>query len=272
MIRTLVLVAVVGAVTSIVCITGAVMIGGPDAIFRSAWSWTWPGHGRHFGGWRRVQMDAGPTVQRAYPWRDGTQLEVNAPASIEYVQAPGPAKLTISAPSDELDALDVRDGRIGFRDAAAHSGELQVRLQAPAVNRFTLNGAGKLDIRGYRQDRLDLAISGDAAVTAEGEARAVSLNLSGAGEADLGKVKAARAELDISGAGQVTAAPTQSARVRISGLGDVNLLTRPPELETHIDGAGRVRLPDGPDRGGPDRSGGAGPGGADPDAGPERAT
>jgi hypothetical protein len=264
MIRTLALVALVGAVTSVVCISAAVMIGGPDALARSAWSWDWDGADHGFGVWRHPHVDQGPAVERAFPWGDATQLEVNAPASIEFVQAAGPAKLSISAPAGELDALEVRDGTITLKDAPMHAGEIHVRLQAPSVSKFTLNGAGKLDIRGYRQDQLDLNIAGHAAVTAQGEARAVNLDLSGAGEADLGKVKTDRADLDISGAGQVTAAPSQWARVRIAGVGDVTLLTRPQQLETHIDSAGRIHLPDGP--------GQAGSGDDNPEAGPERQT
>ena len=60
---------------------------------------------------------------------------------------------------------------------------------------------------------------------------------------DLSELKAARADIDISGAGSATVGPTDSARVQISGMGDVNLLTRPKQLETHVSGAGRIRQP-----------------------------
>ena len=254
MIRALVLVALVGFVTSVICISAAVTLGGPQALFHDTHVWGWR-MGRHMGSWD-VTIDDGPKTQRDFAWTNSDRLEVNAPADIDYVQAPGPAKLVISGPADELDAVEVKDGRISLKEPGAHFGGLHISLQAPAVTHFALNGAGRLDIKGYRQDALDVEVAGHATVEAEGEAKTLNLAISGAGEADLGKVKAQGADLDISGAGQVTAAPTQWARVRIAGVGDVNLLTRPPKLETHIAGAGRVHQPGAPDRGADEGDGG----------------
>ena len=244
MIRALVIVAVAGFLMSAACITAAVAIGGPDAIARSAWSWDWGddwGHGpHHFGVWRQETHD-GAKVQRDFPW-SGDRLAVNAPAQIDYVQASGPAKLTISGSREALDRVRVEDGRITLSGPYRWS-ELHVALTAPNVTRFELNGANRLDITGYKQDQLVLGASGHAEIRAQGEAKSVSLNVSGAGEADLSDLKTARADVDISGAGSATVGPTDAARVQISGMGDVQLLTRPRRLETHVSGAGRIRQP-----------------------------
>lgn len=245
MIRALAIVAVAGFLMSVACITAAVAIGGPDAVARSAWSWDWGddwGHGpHHFGVWRHEAREAGPSVQRDFPW-SGDRLEVNAPAEIDYVQAAGPAKLTISGPRQALDRVRVAGGQITVSGPFPWS-ELHVTLTAPNVNRFVLNGANRLNITGYKQDQLVLGASGHAEIRAQGETKAVSLNVSGAGDADLSDLKTARADVDISGAGSATVGPTEAARVQISGMGDVNLLTRPRQLETHVSGAGRIRQP-----------------------------
>jgi hypothetical protein len=250
MIRALVIVAVAGFLTSVACITAAIAIGGPDAIARSAWSWDWSedwgehrGWGpHHFGFWRREAREAGPQANRDFPW-SGDRLEVNAPAQIDYVQASGPAKLTISGPRAALDRVRVEAGRISLLPGPGGWNELHVTLSAPDVSRFELNGADRLNITGYNQDKLALSASGHAEIRAAGQAHSVTLSLSGAGAADLAELKTARADIDISGAGAATVAPTDWARVQISGMGDVNLLTRPKQLESHVSGAGRVRLP-----------------------------
>jgi len=244
MIRALVIVAVAGFLTSVVCITAAIAIGGPDAVARSAWSWDWSdnwGHGpHHFGVWR--EEAAGPRVQRDFPW-SGDRLEVNAPARIDYVQAPGPAKLTISGSREMLDQVRVDAGQITLASGLPRWSELRITLTAPNVTRFQLNGANRLNITGYKQDQLILGATGHADIRAQGETRSVKLDVSGAGEADLSDLKTARADIDISGAGSATVAPSDWARVAISGMGDVNLLTRPKSLETHVSGAGRIRQP-----------------------------
>lgn len=244
MIRALVIVAVAGFLTSVACITAAIAIGGPDAVARSAWSWNWSddwSHGPHrFGVWR--EEASGPKVQRDFPW-SGERLEVDAPAQIDYVQAPGPAKLTISGSREMLDQVRVNAGQIILAPGLPRWSELHVTLTAPNVTRFELNGENRLNITGYRQDQLVLSATGHADIRARGEARSVKLDVSGAGEADLSDLKTARADIDISGAGSATVGPSDWARVAISGMGDVNLLTRPKSLETHVSGAGRIRQP-----------------------------
>jgi hypothetical protein len=136
----------------------------------------------------------------------------------------------------------VENGRISLVDGARWA-SLHVTLTAPKVTSFELNGANRLKISGYKQDELSLSASGHAEIEAVGETKTVKLDVSGAGEADLGELKTAGAEVAISGAGAATLRPTDWARVDISGMGAVDLLTRPKQLETHVSGAGRIQQP-----------------------------
>ncbi len=244
MIRALVIVAVAGFITSVICLSAAIAIGGPEALARGAWSWDWEGWdgGPHFGMWRHMHEVSGPQTSRDFPW-SGDRLEIDAPAEVTYVQAPGPAKLTIRGPAALVARIEVDGGRIAGGDGPMGWQMLHITLTAPAVTRFELRGADRLRITGYKQDQLSLTVTGHGDVAAQGETKSVKLNLSGAGDADLGELKTAGADIDISGAGAATVGPSEWARVRISGVGDVNLLTRPPRLETHIAGAGAVRQP-----------------------------
>ncbi|CAN7225056.1 DUF2807 domain-containing protein [Phenylobacterium sp. LjRoot225] len=241
MIRALVIIAVGGFLMSLACISAAVAIGGPEAIARSAWSWDWDWKDRSHG-WRHMREASGPQTQRDFPWGGGDRLEVNAPATIDYVQAAGPAKLTIKGPAAALDRVRVEGGRISLTGAMRWS-DLQITLTAPDVTRFELNGANSLNITGYKHDQLTLSASGHAEIRAQGETKSVKLSVSGAGDADLAQLKTAGADIDISGAGAATVGPTDWARVEISGMGDVNLLTRPKTLESHVSGAGHIRQP-----------------------------
>jgi len=243
MVRALVIIIVAGFITSVACISAAVAIGGPEAMARGVWIWNWRGDGDGPHAWRYPSRDAGPQSQRDFPW-SGARLEVNAPAEIDYVQAAGPAKLTIRAPADTLNQVQVRDGRITLAHPARRWAKLHITLTAPDVTRFELNGADELTISGYKQDELTLVANGHAEIRAQGEAKTVRVSVSGHGDADLADLKTVGADIDISGAGEATAGPTEWARVQISGLGEVDLLTRPKRLETQIAGAGRVRQPE----------------------------
>lgn len=245
MIRALVIVAVAGFLMAVGCISAAVAIGGPEAIARSGWSWTFDDHPRRFGVWRHEVR--GPQSEREFPWSGARALRVDVPAEIEYVQAPGPAKLTIRGPAAVLDRVRVEGGRIFLASPGRRWASLHIRLSAPDVSRFELSGANQLDITGYKQDELVLSVSGQGQIEAQGETRSVRLSVSGAGDADLSDLKTQRAEVAISGAGQATVGPTEWARVDISGLGDVELVHRPKQLETNVTGAGHVRQPEAED-------------------------
>lgn len=247
MIRVLVMIAVTGFLLSVVTLSTAVAIGGPDLLSRGAWNWgRWSTdgdfslnghHWNHDGDWAA----SGPQTSREIAWTGGDTLDIDIPADVQFSQAPGPGKLTISGPKSLVDAVELDGGRLTFRNHShLRSGDLTIVMTAPAVTRFEIEGSGKLDIAGYRQDKLNVEVSGDGDVTVAGEAKAVSLNISGSGSADLGAVKAQDADVEIDGSGDATLAPTQSAKIDVSGSGDVTLLTRPPRLESNISGSGTV--------------------------------
>jgi hypothetical protein len=173
MIRALVIIAVAGFLMSVGCISAAIAIGGPDAIARSAWSWNWdwddgPHHWRHMSS-RPSSSPSGPQSQRDFAF-SGDRLEINAPAEVDYVQAPGPAKLTIRGSKSALDRVKVEGGRITLAGAAPFGNELHITLTAPDVTRFELNGADRLNIKGYKQDQLTRRRNRGARRDQDGEA------------------------------------------------------------------------------------------------------
>lgn len=244
MIRVLAMIAVAGFVLSVGSLMVAAAVMGPDAVHRFGWTWSdGPPWGR-WGDWGdHDRWDRGPTVSRTFTWSGGETLSVEAPAEIRYVQQAGAPSLTISGPASALDRVTVEDGAIRLRGPYWRHGKLSIALTAPNVSRFDISSADKLRIEGYDQARLSLDISGAGEVTASGKTGAIDLDISGAGDADLGGLAAREADVEISGAAQATVAPTERARLAISGMGVINLLTHPPDLTTDISGAGKVNQP-----------------------------
>jgi hypothetical protein len=250
MIRVLVMIAITGFLVSVVTLSVAVGIGGPEAITRGAWAWGPHNHwafsedwnDRHWG-WDDDDRHSGPQASRELTWSGGDTLDIAAPADVRYTQADGPAKVTVSGPRRLVDAVELRNGRLELTNNSGwrrHGGGLTVVISAPGVKRFSLEGSGKLDIDGYRQDSLKLDLSGDSDVTVKGDAKTLDLKISGSADADLGDLKLQSADVDISGSGDATLAPTEAANLRISGAGDVTLLTRPKKLESDVSGSGSV--------------------------------
>lgn len=245
MIRVLSMIALAGFFLSVVCISVAVSLAGPEAIASGAWGWD-------KNGWvaKHVQMhddfswdnDSGAEAERRMVWTGGERLDVDVPADVTYTQGPD-SKMTISGPKDALDHLLVQDGRISVASGHLHGGDLTISLTAPSVTRFGLSGSGKLDIEGYKADELALDVSGNGDVTAKGQAKRVKLTISGSGDADLDGLAHDEASVDISGSGNAHLAPKSKAQITISGSGDVTLGSHPAQLTTEVTGSGHIEQP-----------------------------
>jgi len=247
MVRVLVMIAAAGFFVSLVTVSIAVAIGGPAVLEDAAWH-GWSPHWSHHGDWEGVGWDdhwdrrgGGAETTRELAWTGGDTLNVEIPADVEYTQGPT-AKVVVTGPEREVQELEIDDGRLTWRHDHHHMhfGDIRVAMTAPSVTRFEISGSGKLSVAGYKQDKLDLRISGDGDVNASGETGALDLSVSGSGDADLGGLKAKSADVDIAGSGEAKVAPSDSAKIDISGSGDVTLLTHPPRLETSISGSGSL--------------------------------
>ncbi len=244
MIRTLILVTVVGLFLSIGSMVAAVgFAGGPTGIhtllqklnFKKTFSWTYTTTDDN-----RTTPVTGPVVSRNFNWTASDRLEVNDVAEITYIQGPV-AKLTIEAPKSVLDRIEIEDGTISRDDHYDWDGKLKVTLTAPNVHRFELGGVQSLTLRQFDQQDLEINLSGTGSVTGTGKVKALSLDISGAGSADLSGMQMDEAEVSLSGAGSAKLGPRSSADIAISGIGGVELTRKPTSLSTSISGLGQVK-------------------------------
>jgi hypothetical protein len=250
MIRVLAMIAVAGFLLSAVCLSVAVGIAGPEFISRGVWSWhgplnhfRWGNDGHHGFNLGYDLSDDGPQATREIAWT-GETLDVEMPAEVRFTQAEGPAKLIARGPKSALDHLVVEGGHLHFDRTMNDVGDVTIELTAPKVTHFGLSGSGKLDIADYRQDTLDLRISGDAEITAKGSAKTVKLDISGSGNANLSDLAADGADVKITGSGQTRVGPKTWAKLDISGSGDVTLIGRPARVESHVSGSGSIQQDD----------------------------
>jgi len=252
MIRVLFMIAIAGFVLSVGSLAAAVAIGGPEAIARGGWilgskhwdadwDWDWDDHDHNRDG-RRRSADFGPQGTRTLAWSGADSLDIDLAADVRYVQQAGPASVVVTGPKRAVDEVIVRGDSIRYDHHGAHwRPKLTIVVRAPDISKFDISGANSLTIENYRQKSLGLHVSGVAEVTAAGEVDEVEVDMSGKGEVDLAELKTKGADVDISGAAEATVAPTEWARLDISGAADVRLLTNPARLETDVSGAGRIR-------------------------------
>jgi hypothetical protein len=249
MIRVLTMIAVAGFVLCVGSLAAAVAVGGPDALARGSWAfidggdWGWGSRHsyRHERDGRWSSDDDGKDTTRTLAWSGAEGLEVDLPADVRYIQSPGAGTVELAGPERALQDVEIHGNSISYRHRHHGRPRLEIIIRAPNIHAFDISGHNSLQIENYRQARLDVDVSGQGEVTAVGEADEVALDVSGDADVDLGKLKAKGADVEISGSGDTTIAPTERAKIKLSGMGDVRLLTQPKQLETDISGNGRIR-------------------------------
>jgi hypothetical protein len=257
MIRVLAMITVAGFILSVVCLSVAVSIAGPEIVSRGGWAWIGPGsrlewsHSHHGG---HSHFSDGPSASRDLAWSGGDTLDIALPADVRYTQGAGAAKLVVRGPEDVISHVRVDHGRVEFDTPSLDADEVTIELTAPKVTRFVVSGSGRLAIHDYRQDQLSLRITGDGNVTADGAAKAATVEISGSGEADLAELSLDGAEVAITGSGEAKVGPKSWAKLNISGSGNVDLLSHPRRLESQISGSGHVDQSDEEEAGSPSPS------------------
>jgi hypothetical protein len=247
MTRTLILIAGVGFLMALVCLGAAAALGGRE-MAEHGWiidSKALPG-GVHF----TIDSDTdkasgagdggGPEVTREIAWSGGHALDLEVPADLRFTQSPGPARLIITGPKGTVDQLQLSGSDLDFDEKPANARRVTIVMTAPDIRHFTLESDGVTSITGLDQDKLDLELNGANQLTVQGKVRAVKLDLSGDGKADLAALAAREAQVEIDGSGHATIAPTEKADLDISGDGEIDLTTHPAVMHSEVSGVGRI--------------------------------
>lgn len=262
MIRNALIIAGASFVLMLGCFAGVAALAGP-VILKDGW--TIPFDRIEDGEYRRTHVaingaKTSPIVSRQLAWT-GEALTIDLPIDVTYVQGPV-AKVEISGPRAVVDRLRITDGRISMTEddgdrrdlygdsltidrhgIRVHSNADQTRIvvTAPKVNSFKLDGSGDLDIQGYNQPALTLALNGSGDVAASGQTTGLVLATAGSGDAELDDLRALNAEIAISGSGNADISASNLVKIAISGSGDVNMNTQPASETSTISGSGSVR-------------------------------
>lgn len=139
-------------------------------------------------------------------------------------------------------------GEMDLDQIVASRGEMEIagsgtfRAGSVAIGELEMGiaGSGRAEFGQLNARTAEIGIAGSGTVIAKGVVENVKVDISGSGRADFGEVASKTAAADISGHGDVAMAPSEVAKIRISGSGDVYLRSDPKDLDTKISGSGRI--------------------------------
>lgn len=240
MIRNLVLVAVAGFFTAVICFAAAVSFGGPDLFTDHRWH-------ENFGDWdddgdhdrSRWDEAADSLATRQLAWT-GESLDVDIPAEVRFIQKDGPATVVVSGPGGLVQQLQLVGGRISGDDYEEGWRRVSITITAPRITEFRLDDEDTLVVHGFDQDRLMLTMEGRADVSIQGRAASLTLNIGESADADLSQLQAGEVLANVRDFGEVSLAPQTRADLKVSDSGKVTLVSRPGQLHSDVTGRGKI--------------------------------
>jgi len=216
---------------------------------------------------------SGPVTSEIRTPGEFTKVDVSGHFDIEIVQGPK-HEVTVEAPPDLLGnirtsvsgpKLSIRMERSAWRpfqgasrvpkivitaptfDAIAATGTIKIASSALDVPSLRLAAAGATSVRFEKLhvDSLRLAGSGALKARFAGEARELTVSLSGAGDVRAAELVTEEAKVSVAGAGHVVVNAAKELRVSLSGAGSVEYFGN-PEINKSISGIGSIKRRDGP--------------------------
>jgi hypothetical protein len=179
------------------------------------------------------------SVERRLAWTGGDTIDITLPARVRVRGGEGNEILARGAP-DVLSHVELRGSRLSLDCYLDPSRAIDITLPGQTFRRINVSGRTKVDLDNLDQPQLAINISGSGSVHGQGSVDRLSVKVSGSGDAKLGDLAIKQLTLKISGSGNIEAAPKDEADITISGSGNVRLLSRPPQLRTHVSGSGRI--------------------------------
>ncbi len=251
MTRRLASLAGIGLLTAVICLSLGAWLSRSEWASGASWSWDAGRHCRSSGLERSVAegaaspadagADSGAPSSVRLAFEAGDSLDIDLTASVNY--QPGPkAEAVVSGEPSVIRHVRIADGRIGFDDEIdCHPyARLAIRLTAPAITAWGINGSSDLDLAGVDQQELRLRIRGSGTVAASGAVRVVALNVAGSGEARLASLSAKSAEIVVHGSGEVEVTAQDAVDIAVAGSGRVKLHGHPARISSHVSGSGRI--------------------------------
>lgn len=116
---------------------------------------------------------------------------------------------------------------------------IRVRISVPNLEGLSVNGAGRIDVKGINNDKFEIDTNGAPTITASGTTKTVDIAANGAGKVDTQNLHATRAVVDARGVAKIDLDVSDQLDVEISGPSSVTYKGN-PAVNKNIMGPGKL--------------------------------
>jgi Putative auto-transporter adhesin, head GIN domain len=189
-----------------------------------------------------IGVDAGPTTTQNRDVGAFTRLKAEDQVDVD-LRVGESRRLTVRAGEKVIDDVrtEVRDGTlyVGYDGPGIREGRLLVQVSAPAVEALSITGAADVRVDGLDADAFDVRVSGAGDLTADGRVRRLTLDISGAGDAERAEWAANDARVELSGSGDAEVRASGLLDAEVTGAGDL-VYRGDPRVREAVTGDGDI--------------------------------
>lgn len=173
------------------------------------------------------------------------KLSVKGAVDVRY-QVGEHCTVKVTAPATLLSRVLtlVKDGelRIDLDSSAFSYMPLEVEVIGPSLTGLTMAGACEVKAVGLTGEALRVSKKGAGALELQGNATAVTLEASGAGDIDAVGLRTGHLVVELAGAGEIRAFSREVARASLKGAGLIRIYGRPTQVDIRQTGAGSIEV------------------------------
>jgi hypothetical protein len=119
------------------------------------------------------------------------------------------------------------------------SNPIKLKISVPNLEGVAVNGAGKLEVTGMKNEKFEIDSNGAPTIRVSGETKVVDIDTNGAGKIDTHKLRAAKAIVDTKGVSRVDVHAVDQLDVTVSGPSKV-IYEGNPVVNKTVNGPGSV--------------------------------
>lgn len=175
---------------------------------------------------------------------------VSLEGSMNVVIDQAPNTLVIAKGSYEaLEELDIKvdDGVLRLRQkdrkgvrVTTKNQRVTILIRMPALDSFSLAGAGNVTLNNLKANKLDIDIAGSGNVSATGTCNELEIDIAGSGDITAQNFKCRKVSISVAGSGDASVYADSSFSANIMGSGDINVYGNPKARSKRVLGGGKI--------------------------------
>lgn len=190
-----------------------------------------------------VDANRSEEIEKSMALKPFSRLRITVPADVEYVQGSG-ASVTLVGRSNALDniLLEQHAGTLTIRSSNSFLTDkgLKIRITGGALELLELAGAIDASLERIRSSRLQLKLNGAVDLKAQGRVGQCVVSLRGSSDAQLENLKCQSAQVALEGASDLYIYASKSISGSASGASDVTVSGAPSVRKLTSRGVGDV--------------------------------